>query len=52
MGSPLSLAVALAIDALPITQNSGGSPVTNFIVLENGSDRMLTENNLDLMVRE
>ncbi len=53
MGSPLSLANALAIDALPITQGSGGSgPITNFILMENGVDFMLTENNSDLMIRE
>tara|TARA_R100000426_G_scaffold85889_1_gene66400 strand:+ start:600 stop:761 length:162 start_codon:yes stop_codon:yes gene_type:complete len=53
MGSPLSLANALAIDALPITQGSGTpGPITNFIILENGVDFMLTENNADLMVRE
>ena len=53
MGSPLSLALALAVDAIPITQGSGGSgSITNFIILENGVDQMLTENNADLMIRE
>ena len=53
MGSPLSLAVALAVDAIPITHGSGGSgPITNFILMENGVDFMLTENNADLMIRE
>ena len=53
MGSPLTLALALAVDAIPITQGSGGSgPITNFIILENGVDFMLTENNADLMIRE
>ena len=53
MGSPFSFALALAVDAIPITQGSGGSgPITNFIILENGVDQMLTENNADLMIRE
>jgi len=53
MGSPLSLALALAIDAIPITQGSGTAPPAgDFIILENGVDFMLTENNADLMVKE
>ena len=53
MGSPLSLALALAVDAIPIAQGSGTpGPITNFIILENGVDQMLTENNADLMRRE
>ena len=53
MGSPLSLALALAVDAIPIAQCSGTpGPITNFIILENGVDQMLTENNADLMIRE
>ena len=53
MGSPLTLALALGIDALPVAQGSGTpGPITNFIILENGVDQMLTENNADLMIRE
>ena len=44
MGSPLSLALALGSGA--------PGPITNFIILENGVDQMLTENNADLMIRE
>ncbi len=43
---------ANAILAIPNVPGSGSGPVTNFIILENGIDQMLTENNADLMIRE
>ncbi|MCP4323390.1 MAG: hypothetical protein GY787_16380 [Alteromonadales bacterium] len=50
--APTILGAANAILAIPNAPGSGSAPITDFIILENGTDRMLTENNLDLMVRE
>tara|TARA_R100001480_G_scaffold29055_1_gene39451 strand:+ start:2554 stop:2709 length:156 start_codon:yes stop_codon:yes gene_type:complete len=50
--APTILGIANGILAIPNIPGTGSAPITNFIVLENGTDRMLTENNLDLMVRE
>lgn len=49
---PSILANANAILAIPNAPGTGGTPITNFIILENGVDFMLAENNVDLMVRE
>lgn len=49
---PSILANANAILAIPNAQGTGGGPITNFIILENGTDRMLLENGNDLMIRE
>ncbi len=49
---PTILGAANAILAIPNVPGTGGAPITNFIILENGVDFMLTENNADLMVRE
>tara|TARA_R100001443_G_scaffold111544_1_gene124406 strand:+ start:450 stop:605 length:156 start_codon:yes stop_codon:yes gene_type:complete len=50
--APTILGNANAILAIPNTPGTGGAPITNFIILENGVDQMLTENNADLMIRE
>tara|TARA_Y100000361_G_scaffold46064_1_gene39874 strand:+ start:461 stop:616 length:156 start_codon:yes stop_codon:yes gene_type:complete len=50
--APTILGNANAILAIPNTPGTGGAPITNFIILENGVDFMLTENNADLMIRE
>jgi len=50
--APTILGIANAILAIPNTPGTGLTPITDFIILENGTDKMLTENNLDLMVRE
>jgi len=50
--APTILGVANAILAIPNAPGTGGAPITDFIVMENGVDLMLTENNADLMVRE
>jgi len=49
---PTVLGAANAILAIPNVPGTSGAPITNFIILENGVDFMLTENNADLMVRE
>jgi len=50
--APTILGNANAILAIPNTPGTGGAPITNFIIMENGVDFMLTENNADLMIRE
>jgi len=50
--APTILGVANAILAIPNAPGTGGAPITSFIVMENGVDLMLAENNVDLMVRE
>tara|TARA_R100000353_G_scaffold49197_1_gene39088 strand:+ start:347 stop:502 length:156 start_codon:yes stop_codon:yes gene_type:complete len=50
--APTILGNANAILAIPNVPGSGSGPATNFIILENGVDQMLTENNADLMIRE
>ena len=50
--APTILGVANAILAIPNAPGTGGTPATNFIILENGVDFMLTENGADLMIRE
>jgi hypothetical protein len=50
--APTILGVANAILAVPNTPGTGGAPITDFIITENGVDFMLAENNVDLMVRE
>ncbi len=50
--APTILGNANAILAIPNVPGSGSGPVTIFIILENGIDQMLTENNADLMIRE
>tara|TARA_R100001510_G_C7643024_1_gene200566 strand:+ start:443 stop:598 length:156 start_codon:yes stop_codon:yes gene_type:complete len=50
--APTILGVANAILAIPNEPGTGAAPITNFILMENGVDFMLTENNADLMVRE
>jgi|TARA_R110000751_G_scaffold224546_1_gene326593 hypothetical protein len=49
---PTILGNANAILAIPNISGTGGVPITNYIILENGLDRMLTENGADLMIRE
>ena len=43
---------ANAILAIPNIPGTGGGPITNFLLMENGVDFMETENGLDLMIRE
>ena len=50
--APTILGNANAILAIPNQSGTGGGPITTFIILENGVDLMLTENNADLMIRE
>ncbi len=54
--APTILGIANGILAIPNTPGTGSTPITNFIISEAssppGADRLLTENNLDLMVRE
>ncbi len=50
--APTILGNANAILEIPNVPGSGSGPVNNFIIIENGIDQMLTENNADLMIRE
>ena len=51
--APTILGNANALLAIPVEPGAGSAPpVGSFIILENGVDFMLTENNADLMIRE
>ena len=50
--APTILGVANAVLAVPNEPGTGGAPITNFIIMENGVDFMLAENNVELIVRQ
>jgi hypothetical protein len=49
---PSILANANAILAIPNIPGAAAVPTPGYILLENGTDRMLAENGTDLMIRE